>query len=79
MKQPSEPSSGEAGARGGVNADLAATDRNAELGGTRDAKMVPLNLSDGEIDDLVAFLETLTGTLEVDVAAPPTVPAPSGF
>ncbi|MBK8264396.1 MAG: hypothetical protein IPK80_24020 [Nannocystis sp.] len=30
--------------------------------GTKDPLMVPLNLSEGEIDDLVAFLESLTGT-----------------
>lgn len=29
--------------------------------GSKDELMVPLNLSDGEIDDLVAFLESLTG------------------
>jgi cytochrome c peroxidase len=29
--------------------------------GTKDEKMKPLNLTDGEIQDLVAFLETLTG------------------
>jgi cytochrome c peroxidase len=29
--------------------------------GTKDRRMVPLNLTPGEIDDLVAFLETLTG------------------
>jgi cytochrome c peroxidase len=29
--------------------------------GTKDAKMKPLNLSDGDIADIVAFLETLTG------------------
>ncbi len=29
--------------------------------GTKDALMVPLNLSTQEVDDLVAFLEALTG------------------
>jgi cytochrome c peroxidase len=29
--------------------------------GTLDPNMIPLNLTEGEIDDLVAFLETLTG------------------
>ncbi len=34
----------------------------SDFAGVKDARMVPLNLSEGEIDDLVAFLETLTGT-----------------
>ncbi len=43
--------------------------------GTRDPRMVPLNLSEQDIDDLVAFLETLTGdpiptALTVDTSAP---------
>jgi cytochrome c peroxidase len=29
--------------------------------GTKDRRMRPLDLTPGEIDDLVAFLETLTG------------------
>jgi len=32
-----------------------------DFAGTKDSLMVPLNLSSEEIDDLVAFLETLTG------------------
>jgi cytochrome c peroxidase len=43
--------------------------------GTKDPLMVPLNLSEQEIADLVAFLESLTGTpvpehLQINTAAP---------
>jgi cytochrome c peroxidase len=40
--------------------------------------LVPLGLSDGEMDDLVAFMESLTGTRvagRVDVGVPATVPS----
>ena len=43
--------------------------------GTRDPLMQPLNLTESEMDDLVAFLESLTGDpvpdeLLVDTSAP---------
>lgn len=54
-----------------------------ELGGesigTIDEKIKVLNLSEQEIDDLVAFLESLTGQLDPAVAAEPTVPPASAF
>ena len=55
------------------------TDRGGEQIGTLDPKIAPLNLSEREIDDLVAFLETLTGTIDPAVIAAPTVPPASGF
>jgi len=47
----------------------------ASFPGTKDPRMVPLNLSEQEIQDLVAFLESLTGEpvpdhLQIDTAAP---------
>ena len=47
---------------------------SSDFVGTQDAKMVSLNLTQAEIDDLVAFLETLTGDpipedLRVDTSA----------
>jgi cytochrome c peroxidase len=54
-----------------------------ELGGesigTIDSKIKVLNLSEQEIDDVVAFLESLTGELDPAVAAEPTVPGASAF
>lgn len=54
-----------------------------ELGGESigaiDAKIKALNLTELEIDDLVAFLETLTGELSPGVGDPPAVPGPSAF
>jgi cytochrome c peroxidase len=54
-----------------------------ELGGESigviDEKIKTLNLSEQEIDDLVAFLESLTGELDPAVAAEPVVPGPSAF
>jgi hypothetical protein len=50
-----------------------------EQNGTIDAKIKPLNLTDQEEDDLVAFLMTLTGTVDPDVIAAPTVPPDSSF
>ena len=54
-----------------------------ELGGesigTIDAKIKALNLTELEIDDLVAFMESLTGTLPPGVADPPSVPPASAF
>lgn len=47
--------------------------------GTIDAKIKVLNLSDQEIDDLVAFMETLTGKVDPVVTEPPVVPAASAF
>lgn len=47
--------------------------------GVIDPKIKVLNLTDPEIDDLVAFLETLTGELDPGVADPPVVPPASGF
>jgi cytochrome c peroxidase len=54
-----------------------------ELGGesigTIDAKIKALNLSEQEIDDLVAFMESLTGTVDPVLTEPPVVPAASAF
>jgi cytochrome c peroxidase len=47
--------------------------------GTIDSKIKVLNLTDQEIDDLVAFLGTLTGTVDQAVIDPPVVPAASAF
>ena len=47
--------------------------------GTIDAKIKLLNLSELEITDLVAFLETLTSTLDPAITTPPTVPAATAF
>jgi cytochrome c peroxidase len=47
--------------------------------GTIDAKIKALNLSDQEIDDLVAFMESLTGTVDPVLTEPPVVPAASAF
>jgi cytochrome c peroxidase len=47
--------------------------------GVIDEKIKPLNLTEQEIDDLVAFLESLTGTIDPAVTAPPTVPPASAF
>ncbi len=54
-------------------------DLGGESIGTIDQKIKALNLTDQEIDDLVAFLETLTGQLAAGVGEPPTVPGPSDF
>ncbi len=59
--------------RGGVPAVA------GELIGTLDPKIEELGLTEQEIDDLVAFLETLDGTIDAAVIAPPDVPAPSPF
>ena len=47
----------------------------SDYAGTRDALIQPLNLTESEMDDLVAFLESLTGDpvpseLLVDTSAP---------
>ena len=47
--------------------------------GAIDEKIKVLNLTDREIDDLVAFLESLTGQVDPAVTAPPTVPADTPF
>jgi cytochrome c peroxidase len=47
--------------------------------GTIDDKIKVLNLTDQEIDDLVAFLETLTGEVDTTVTDPPVVPPASAF
>jgi cytochrome c peroxidase len=47
--------------------------------GTIDADIKELNLSDREIDDLVAFLESLTGQIDPAVVAEPVVPPDSAF
>ena len=45
---------------------------SGEFAGTKDPLMKPLNLTSTEIDDLVAFLESLTGdTIPSSVLAPP--------
>ncbi len=53
--------------------------RGGESNGTIDAKIKVLNLTSQEIDDLVAFLETLTGQVDPAVTEPPVVPAASAF
>ncbi len=54
-----------------------------ELGGESigviDEKVKVLNLTEQEIDDLVAFLESLTGQVDPAVTAEPTVPPASAF
>ena len=50
-----------------------------ELIGTIDPKIKPLNLNEREIDDLVAFLEALTGTLDPAITAPPVLPPATAF
>jgi cytochrome c peroxidase len=50
-----------------------------EVLGTIDTKIKELNLTDQEMQDLVAFLKTLTGQVDPTVTAPPTVPADSPF
>ncbi len=52
---------------------------SGETVGTIDPKVKVLNLSELEITDLVAFLETLTSTLDPAITTPPTVPAPTAF
>ncbi|HSD89001.1 MAG TPA: cytochrome c peroxidase [Kofleriaceae bacterium] len=47
--------------------------------GTIDAKIKVLNLTDQEVDDIVAFLETLTGEVDPAVIDPPVVPPASAF
>jgi cytochrome c peroxidase len=47
--------------------------------GTIDEKIKVLNLTDPEIDDLVAFLETLTGQVDAAVIETPVVPPASAF
>jgi hypothetical protein len=36
--------------------------------------MAPLNLTARERDDLIAFLESLTGQVSAETAAPPVLP-----
>jgi cytochrome c peroxidase len=50
-----------------------------ETNGTIDPKVKVLDLTTQEQADLVAFLMTLTGTVDPAVVAPPTVPADSPF
>jgi cytochrome c peroxidase len=54
-------------------------DLGGESIGTIDSKIKVLNLSEQEIDDLVAFLESLTGQVDPAVTAEPTVPPASAF
>ncbi|MBL9019197.1 MAG: hypothetical protein JNL83_33720 [Myxococcales bacterium] len=53
--------------------------QGGELIGTIDEKVKVLNLTEREIDDLVAFLESLTGVVDPAVTSPPTVPADTPF
>lgn len=53
--------------------------RGGESIGAIDTKIKPLNLTPAEIDDLVAFLESLTGQVDPAVTEPPVVPAASAF
>ena len=50
-----------------------------EVNGTISDKIKQLNLSDQEMADLVAFLQSLTGQVDPTVTAPPTVPPDSPF
>ena len=50
-----------------------------EVVGTIDTKIKELNLTDQEMNDLVAFLMTLTGEVDPAVTAPPVVPPDSPF
>jgi cytochrome c peroxidase len=59
--------------QGGVHA------LGGETVGVIDEKIKVLNLTEQEIDDLVAFLESLTGEIDPTVTAPPTVPPASAF
>jgi cytochrome c peroxidase len=54
-------------------------DLGGETIGAIDEKIKPLNLTEQEIDDLVAFLETLTSTLDPAITAQPTIPAKTVF
>ena len=60
--------------KGGIVPDV-----GGEVNGTIDAKIKVLDLTDAELDDLVAFLQTLTGTVDPAVTSTPTVPADSPF
>jgi cytochrome c peroxidase len=53
--------------------------RGGETIGIIDSKIKALNLTSQEIDDLVAFLESLTGQVDPAVTEPPVVPAASAF
>ena len=55
------------------------TDAGGEQIGTLDPKIKQLNLSEQEINDLVAFLETLTSTLDPTITSEPTIPPASSF
>ena len=59
--------------KGGVHA------LGGETIGTIDPKIKVLNLTEQEIDDLVAFLETLTGEVDPAVIDRPVVPPASAF
>jgi len=53
---------------------------DTNFSGTKDPKIRPLGLTDNEQADLVAFLKTLTGVVEPDLAKdirPPAAPAPA--
>jgi cytochrome c peroxidase len=39
----------------------------ADFSGAKDAKMKPLDLNEGEIADLVAFLQSLTGVVDPEL------------
>jgi cytochrome c peroxidase len=54
-------------------------DAGGETIGVIDDKIKVLNLSEREIDDLVAFLGTLTGQIDPAVTSPPSVPPDSPF
>jgi cytochrome c peroxidase len=54
-------------------------DLGGESIGTIDSKIKVLNLTEQEIDDLVAFLESLTGHIDPAVVDPPSVPPASAF
>jgi cytochrome c peroxidase len=47
--------------------------------GTIDSKIKVLNLTEQEIDDVVAFLGTLTGEVDGQVIEAPVVPSASAF
>jgi cytochrome c peroxidase len=55
------------------------TTLGGEVIGTIDKKIKPLNLTEQEIQDLVAFLESLTSTLDPAITSMPAVPPATAF
>ncbi len=66
-------------ARGGVISTDRMVTEGGELVGRRDPVIQPIQLTDQEIDDLVAFLESLTSQLDTAVTTPPVIPRETVF